>query len=148
MAADPSLVVGCGFVSLARDAVEDAVVDHHRFEPPGAGRVGEVRVAVRVCEDAQAGPLGEVADAVGPARGREAVDEVRDLIRPGADLVSALGVLEVVVEVAVVARCPVEAPAHAVAVCEQLLERCAGDAEHGHVASLEVRQDAVEAVGD
>ena len=56
------------------------------------------------------------------------------------------GDTEVDVEVALVTGCPVEAPAHPLAVGEQLLERRVRDADHRDVPGCEVREHAVEAV--
>src|ERR1700733_12378629 len=72
----------------------------------------------------------------------------RRVLEPAGDGLPADGPLEVEVEVVLIARSPIEAPAHPFAVSQEPLDRGARYADHRDVARPEVRNDPVETVSD
>src|ERR1700722_4500065 len=47
VATDPRRIRRVALVTPTRRPIKDAVVDHHRLEPPGGGRVGQVHLVAR-----------------------------------------------------------------------------------------------------
>src|SRR5437764_805099 len=157
------------FVAALGHAVEDRIVAHQKLRPAGVGGVAVVDGVALARERADAVSLGEITVDVRTARGGVLRRGERQVLTDGrlfaqqsqgpylVGLEERHGWLmrhllagrhtEVEVEVAFVAGRPVEAPAHPLAVGEQLLKRGSRDADHRHVSSLEVGEYAVEAVG-
>src|SRR5262249_49988294 len=154
------------FVAALRSAVKDRVVAHQELRAAGIAGVAVIEGVALARERADAVSLGEVAVNVRPARARVLDYDSRQVLTGGRLLVQQLQKRELVgleqrrgwvvrhpfagryavieVEVAFVAGRPVEAPAHALPIGEQLLDRRARDADHRHVAGLEVGEYAVE----
>src|SRR3712207_1860203 len=124
-------------------------LSHCRLEPAGGRHVGSVDDALRLDVGAEPGPLRDVRRRVDAARFRILLDG-RWHLALQERLQLLLGVQEAEVAVEVAAHCgdPVEAPAHAIPVADQLLERRARRADQRHVASPQVNGVRVERVRD
>src|SRR3984885_5650957 len=138
VAAHPVLgIVVAGLVAALRDQVQVLVGGVHNVEAPRVRRIGMEDVpAVALAEDADALPIREAGAArtvvvfggsAGPRVGPE-----RDA--------------DVVIEVRAAGREPGECPAHPFGVRRELGLRGPGDRDHGHVARVQMRRGAVEAV--
>src|SRR5213596_1211630 len=86
-----------------------------------------------------------LARALRPGDWRQLLEDWRD---PRACLLLFAREAEVEIELIVGRRHPGKAPAHAPLVRLQLFERGPRDAEHGHVARLQMGDDPVESVRD
>ena len=121
--------------------MDDAVLHRERAHP---GRLAQER------PDVDAGARAVLGGhAVGAERLDEAHVAVGEVVLDdAAHLLLGERRVEVVVEVAVQRRRPRKRPAHPALVGRELVDRCARDRDERDVVVLEVRDRAVEAVGD
>src|SRR4029453_19229154 len=151
VAAEPGLPC-VALVSALGRPVQDRVVAHQELDPTPGGRIGLVDDAVLEGEDSHHRGLRQITNDVGPGRGRVLGHDRWQPTLPGreqpAHLLLGGGGANIEAEVGVGRRAPGQAPAHPPLVGLQLGQRRLGNQQQGQVAGMQVRQQAVQAIGD